>query len=254
MKQFISLLLGTLLASTYAWSIESTVITVSAASSLTNVFKDITPVFERQHPAIKVQLNFASSGQLLQQIAKGAPVDVLASADQETMDWAQDNNLIKKKTRKNFASNTLVLVVPKLSNGQPKQIPSGLSDLLRNNYQRIVVGLPASVPVGRYTKAVLEKYHLWSVLEPKIISAQNVRQALDYIARSEVDAGFVYATDALMSADVQVAFTIPTENKILYPIAITQASSHEKEAQQFITFVNGPAGQALLAKYGFGKP
>ena len=254
MRQFISFLMGTLLASTYAWSAEPIIITVSAASSLTNTFKDMAPAFEKQYPLIKVQLNFASSGQLLQQIAKGAPVDILASADQETMDLAQDKNLVMKASRKNFTSNTLVLVVPKLTKQEPRQIPLDLVDLLKNNYQRIVVGLPASVPAGRYTKAVLEKHRLWSDLEPKIISAQNVRQALDYVARGEVDAGFVYATDALISPDVQVALTVPTVNKILYPIAIVQGSSHEKESQQFIRFMSQPSGQAILTKHGFGKP
>ena len=163
MKQIICFLVGNLLAAACAWSAEPAVITISAASSLTNAFKEMAPAFERQYRPIKVQFNFASSGQLLQQIAKGAPVDILASADQETMNMAQDKNLIKSSSRKNFTANKLVLVVPKNS----KKIPSGLSDLLKKDYQRIAIGLPASVPVGRYTQAVLEKHHLFNLLAPK---------------------------------------------------------------------------------------
>jgi molybdate transport system substrate-binding protein len=92
------------------------------------------------------------------------------------------------------------------------------------------------------------------MLEPKVIGAQNVRQALDYVARGEVDAGFVYATDALISPQVQVAFTVPTDKKILYPIAMVRTSAHEKEARQFLAFMNGTLAQAILSKYGFGKP
>ena len=61
---------------------------------------------------MKVILNFASSGALLQQIEKGAPVDVFASADQKTMDQAGEKGLILAKTRRDFVSNGLVLVVP----------------------------------------------------------------------------------------------------------------------------------------------
>ena len=249
MKKLVFFLLGILMIP-HAGAEGPVVLTVSAASSLTNAFKEMAPVFEGQHQAIKIQFNFASSGQLLQQIAKGAPVDVFASADQETMDAAQNKNLIDISSKKNFTANTLVLVVPKSA----KQIPLNLSDLLKNNYQRVVIGLPASVPVGRYTQQVLEKHHLWQMLEPKVIGAQNVRQALDYVARGEVDAGFVYATDVLVSSQVQVAFTVPTERKILYPIAMVRTSAHEKEAKQFLAFMSGSSAQAILMKHGFGKP
>jgi molybdate transport system substrate-binding protein len=250
MKKLILLLLSIFAMTNYARAESPVVLTVSAASSLTNAFKEIAPVFEQQNKTIKIQFNFAASGQLLQQIAKGAPVDVLASADQETMDMAQDKSLIDVGSRRNFTANTLVLVVPK----NAKQVPVGLSDLLKNNYQRVVIGLPASVPVGRYTQDVLEKHHLWQMLEPKVIGAQNVRQALDYVARGEVEAGFVYATDALISPQVQVAFTVPTDKKILYPIAMVRTSAHEKEVRQFLAFMNGALAQAILSKYGFGKP
>ena len=86
--------------------------------------------------------------------------------------------------------------------------------------------MPASVPVGRYTKAVLEKAQLWPAIEAKMIGAQSVRQALDYVARGEVEAGFVYGTDAAIMPDkVKVAFTVPTDTPVLYPIAPVAASA-----------------------------
>lgn len=233
----------------HAWAESPVVLTVSAASSLTNAFKEMASVFEEEHKAIKIQFNFAASGQLLQQIAKGAPVDVFASADQETMDMAQVKSLIDVRSRVNFTVNTLVLIVPKSA----KPIPLDLDDLLKNNYQKIAIGLPASVPVGRYTQQVLDKHHLWQMIEPKMIAAQNVRQVLDYVARGEVDAGFVYATDVLVSSRVQVAFVVPTEKKILYPVAMVRASSHEQEVRQFLAFMSSSSAQAILTKYGFGK-
>src|SRR5580765_5488642 len=99
---------GLLLAGTAA----AADLTVSAAASLTNAFKELAPLFEAAHPDTKLQFNFGSSGALLQQIAKGAPADVFASADQETMDQAQQQSLVKAGERRNFVSNTLVVIVP----------------------------------------------------------------------------------------------------------------------------------------------
>jgi molybdate transport system substrate-binding protein len=229
-------------------------LTVSAAASLTNAFRDLAPQFEAQNPGTKVQFNFAASGALLQQIAKGAPVDVFASADQETMDQAQAQSLVKAGGRRDFVSNTLVVIVP-ASGGATAAVPRTVNDLAQPAYTRIAIGLPASVPVGRYTKGVLEKAKLWSSIEPKMIGAQNVRQVLDYVARGEVDAGFVYATDAAVMPDkVKVALMVPTETPVLYPIAPIADSANAELAQKFVAYVMSPAGQAVLAKYGFGKP
>lgn len=225
-------------------------LSVSAAASLTNAFKELAPMFEAQNPDTQVQLNFGASGALLQQIAKGAPADVFASADQETMDQAQAQALVRSGERRNFASNTLVVVVP----SDAKALPKAVADLAGNAFARIAIGLPASVPVGRYTQGVLQKAGLWAAIESKVIRAQNVRQALDYVARGEVDAGFVYATDAaLMPAKVKVALNVPTETPILYPIAPVTTASNAPAAQKFVAFVLSPPAQAVLAKHGFAK-
>lgn len=226
-------------------------LTVSAAASLTNAFTDIGKAYEAAHPGEKVQFNFAASGALLQQIAKGAPVDVFASADQETMNQAEQQSLVKAGTRANFVRNELVVIVP----ADAKATPKALADLNDAAYRKVTIGVPASVPVGRYTKAVLEKANLWGAIEPKMIGAQSVRQALDYVARGEVEAGFVYATDAaIMSDKVKVAFAVPTEQPVLYPIAVIAATKNEAAARAFVAYVQSAAGQAVLTRYGFGKP
>ena len=226
-------------------------LTVSAASSLTQAFQQLGPIFETANPGTKVQFNFGASGALLQQIAKGAPADVFASADQDTMDQAQSQNLIRAAGRRNFALNALVVIVPATGG----QAPKVLADLAQPRYKRIAIGLPASVPVGRYTKSALAQAGLWSAIEPKMIGAQNARQALDYTARGEVDAGFVYATDAaVMSDKVKVALTVPTPTPVLYPIAPIASSSHADAAQKFVAFMQSAPAQNVLAQYGFGKP
>jgi molybdate transport system substrate-binding protein len=227
-------------------------LTVSAAASLTNAFKDLGPMFEAANPGTKVLFNFGASGALLQQMAKGgAPVDVFASADEETMDQAQTQGLVQAAQRRNFVSNALVVIVPATASNPPK----ALSDLNQASYQRIAIGLPASVPVGRYTKGVLEAAGLWAAIEPRMVGANNVRQALDYVARAEVDAGFVYATDAALMPDkVKVAFAVPTQKPVVYPVAPLAASANAAMATKFVDFLQSGQAQTVLAKYGFGKP
>jgi molybdate transport system substrate-binding protein len=226
-------------------------VTVSAAASLTNAFRDLAPLFEAAHPGHRVQFNFAASGALLQQIAKGAPVDVFASADQDTMDQAQARKLIVAALRRNIASNALVVIVPAHST----LAPGGLADLAQPAYRRIAIGLPASVPVGRYTRGVLEAARLWPSIEPRMIAAHNVRQALDYVARAEVDAGFVYATDAALMPDkVKRVLTVPTAVPILYPAAPVAGSAQPDLARRFLDFLGTPPAQAVMARHGFGRP
>ena len=108
-----------LLATGLSLAAQAADLTVSAAASLTNAFKELAPLFEAANPGTRLQFNFAASGALLQQIAKGAPVDVFASADQETMDQAQARGLVQAAQRRNFASNALVVVVPGASANVP---------------------------------------------------------------------------------------------------------------------------------------
>lgn len=225
-------------------------LTVSAAASLTNAFREIGPLFEAQNPGTSVVFNFGASDALLAQIAKGAPADLFASADQETMDRAEAQKLLTAGWRRNFVSNSLVMVVPADSALGLK----GAADLQKPSVRRVAIGNPGSVPVGRYAKGSLEAAKLWAAVEHKAVFAQNVRQVLDYVARGEVEAGFVYATDAsIMKNKVKVVATLPTETAISYPVAAVAGSPNPVAARKFLDFVLTPAAQAVLARYGFGK-
>lgn len=225
-------------------------LSVSAAASLNNAFTEIGKAFEAKHPGVKVTFNFAASGVLLRQIEQGAPVDVFASADQETMDRAVGQALIADGTRFDFAENTLVLIVP-----QGKPMPAKLADLQDKKFGIIAVGTPSSVPAGNYTQQVLQKAGLWDPLETKFAYGENVRQVLQYVARNEADAGFVYGTDAATQADkVTVALTVPTLTPITYPMAQVKAAAQPQLAQQFMQYVASEDGQKVLARYGFVSP
>lgn len=224
---------------------------VSAASSLTDAFTAVGHAYEQKHPGTRVVLNFAASDVLMQQIANGAPADVFASADQKAMDKAAGEGIVQAGSRKDFATNQLVVVVP--TDG--KTPITTLKDLSSSAVGKIVIGDPASVPVGRYTRGALQEASLWDGLQAKLVLAQNVRQALDYVARGEADAGFVFATDAASAkAKVRVALRVPSSTPISYPIAVVAQSKQVAAAQAFEAFVLSPDGQALLAGAGFGKP
>lgn len=224
---------------------------VAAASSLTNAFTEIGRAYEKARPGTRVLFNFGASGQLLQQISRGAPVDVFASADIETMDRGEKQSLILASSRVNFAANKLLLVLP----GDSELNISTLAGLAEPQVQRIALGTPETVPVGRYAKGALEKAGLWEGLKPKLIYTQNVRQSLDYVFRGEVEAGFVYLTDAATSpVKVRTALEVPVERPILYPIAAVKGWGNLNQALDFIAFVRSESGQKILARYGFLKP
>ncbi|MDM0113845.1 molybdate ABC transporter substrate-binding protein [Variovorax sp. J22R133] len=224
---------------------------VSAAASLTNAFQAVGQAFEQAKPGAKLTFNFAASGPLLAQIQQGAPVDVFASADQETMNRAASANLIAATSRADFAANTLVLIVP----SSASQTPRELGDLKAASYQRVSTGTPATVPVGRYTMEAIDKAGLTASLASKWIYGESVRQVLNYVARGEVDAGFVYRTDALIERDkTRIALTVPTTTPVTYPIAQVATSKNAPLANEFIAFVRSGAGQEILQRFGFSKP
>lgn len=221
---------------------------VSAAASLTNALTELGEEFEKQHNT-KVINSFAASDVLLQQIVNGAPSNIFASADQTAMDKTKD--VIIADTRVNFVQNKVVLIVP----SQNPSAIENINDLNNTKVQTIAYGNPASVPVGRYTKGALENIDLWNIVESKQILGENVRQVLDYVARGEVDAGFVFATDAAAMADkVKVITTLETTIPVTYPIAVIKDNGNIENAKTYIEFVMSDKGQQILSKYGFAKP
>jgi molybdate transport system substrate-binding protein len=196
-----------------------------------------------------VNFNFAGSGSLRTQIEGGAPVDVFASADQKNMDILAGEQLIDNSSRKDFAQNSLVLIVPASSTLNI----TGIEDLTSPEVERIAIGNPETAPVGKYTTQALTEAGIWDQLENKTVLAEDVKQALVYVERGEVDAGFVYMTDA-KTADpgtIKIVATVPVSTPVTYPIAVVSASDNKEEAQEFIDFVTGKEGQEILEEYGF---
>ena len=226
-------------------------LTVSAAASLGEALREIAPLFEAARPGTTLRINLAASGTLLQQIEAGAPVDVFVSADEDTVARGIQRKLLDADSRRVVAANTLVLIRP-LRGGPALQ---KITDLQRPEVRRVAVGKPASVPAGRYTQQALVTARLWESLRAKIVPADSVRQVLDYVARGEVDAGFVYATDAALLADqVQVVLIATGHLPIRYPAAVVTGSRQKALARELVAFLATPAAQAALQRRGFAAP
>jgi molybdate transport system substrate-binding protein len=227
--------------------------TFSVAISMKEAVETLGRQFMQSHSGVTLRYNFGSSGELQKQIEAGAPVDVFISAAQRQMEELQQKGLIDAATRRVFARNVLAVIKPA---GSALDI-SKPADLAGSKVQRIVIGNPKTVPVGQYTEESLKNLGLWDQLQPKLVLAENVRQALDYVARGEVEAGLVYTTDvAVRSSQVVEAFR-PAEDTyrpVTYPAAVIKASKQPALAKAFVDLLVSRDGQAALSRLGFQPP
>jgi len=224
-------------------------LTVSAAVSLKDAFNEIGDLCEAK-TGKAISFNFGASGALQRQIETGAPVDVFASAGKKQMDELAAKDLIDAATRRDFARNTLVLIVPRDSKLNLTAFP----DLTESDVRKIAVGNPKTVPAGQYTEQIFEKTNLQDRLQSKLITAEDVRQVLDYVVRGEVDAGIVYMTDARTAGEkvrVVAAASEDAHEPILYPVALVKDGKRKQSAREFLDFVLSAEGQSILRKYGF---
>jgi molybdate transport system substrate-binding protein len=226
---------------------------LSAAISTKDVVEELGKRFMAARPGVTLRYNFGSSGELQKQIEAGAPVDLFISAAQREMDELEKLKLVVSASRKVFARNVLTVVKPADSTIDI----SKPSDLLEARVTKIVVGSPRTVPAGQYAQESLKALGLWEKLQAKLVFSENVRQALDYVGRDEVDAGFVYTTDvATRRTQVKEAFRPPedTYRPVLYSAAVVSASRHAAIAQAYLDLLLSREGQAVLARYGFLPP
>ena len=232
---------------------EAQEVTLSVAISMKDAVEELGRTFARQRPGVQLRYNFGSSGELQKQIEAGAPIDLFVSAAQRQMDELDRKGLIVRDSRRVFARNVLTVIKPADSPLDVSKPP----DLLDPRVGRIVIGNPKTVPVGQYAEESLRALGLWDRLQPKLVLAENVRQALEYVARGEVDAGFVYTTDAAARADrVKEAFRPGEETyrPVVYPVAVVGGAKQPALARAFIALLTSAEGQAALDRLGFQPP
>ena len=225
---------------------ETGTLTVLAAASLTETFTTLAKDFEAAHPGVQVRLAFDSSATLAEQVTQGAPADVLATADERTMQTVVAAGGTAGDPRL-FATNHLQMVVP-------RDNPAGLkafSDLEKPGVKYVVC--VDSAPCGRLAATVLKA----TGITAKPVSEEvDVKAVLNKVELGEADAGLVYATDAVAGGAEVKPIDIPTSNENLnsYPIAALEDAKKPALARDWVDLVTGPKGQQVLADAGFGKP
>ncbi len=225
-------------------------IMVFAGASLTDVLSEIIDSFEIQYK-VNVKTNMASSGTLARQIEQGATTDIYISASKKWADYVDSLGYIIDGYKKQVATNELVLIAPKTSNIQVNSIDSTLSLLALLGDNRISMGDPLHVPVGKYAKQSLEYFGWYQQLNAKILPAKDVRSALMVVEMEEAPIGIVYKTDALKSEKVKILNTFPEKSHM--PIVFIAGLINENNvAKEFFAYLSSEEPRKIWAKYGFG--
>uniref|UniRef100_UPI0011CB0AFA molybdate ABC transporter substrate-binding protein n=2 Tax=Actinomyces TaxID=1654 RepID=UPI0011CB0AFA len=219
-------------------------IVVLAAASLQDTFEEIAADFQEANPSASVTFDFQGSQDLVTALAEGATADVLATANNSTMDAAASQSLVDDQTE--FATNVLTLIVPA---GNPAGV-TGIDDGSLDGADLVVCA--PEVPCGEATRALAKQ--LGITLAPAS-EEQKVTDVRGKVESGEADAGIVYATDAADAGDAVEVIALPDNDVVNhYPIALTRDTVNAETAQAFVDLVLSDAGQAVLAAHGFGAP
>lgn len=223
-------------------------VTVFAAASLKNALDEVGREYAKTGG--EARFSYAASSAMARQIEQGAPADVYVSADVGWMTYLAERGLIVAASRRDLLTNRLALIAPadsrtslKVAKGMP--LARALGD------GRLAVAGP-DVPAGKYAKAALISLGAWGQVSGRLAQAENVRTALQYVARGESPFGVVYDTDARLEPKVRIVGLFPAASHpaIVYPAALVVGSKNP-EAAKFLSFMSGPRAAAVFRKYGF---
>ena len=233
----------------------ATPLVVFAASSTKNAVDESLRKFAANtgHAAVA---SYASSSALARQIASGAPADIFLSANQQWMQYLNDNAHLRADTQVQLATNRLALIASRNAVIPAELLPVRIGMPLvgaLGQTERFATGDPSHVPLGQYAVAALRKLNIWQVLQARTVPAGNARLALALVARSEAMLGIVYKSDVTAQAGVRELALIDTKwhPPIRYLLAVTARSRHS-EANNLRQFLMSPPAQAIFAKHGFG--
>ncbi len=229
-------------------SAQAAPVTVFAAASLKDVLDEIGREYARTGG--EARFSYAASSALARQIEQGAPADVFVSADVDWMTYLAERRLVVAASRRDLLSNRLVLIAPADSRTSLKVV-RGMPLARALGGRRLAVAGP-DVPAGKYARAALTSLGTWDGVSGRLAQAENVRTALQYVARGESPFGVVYDTDARLEPRVRVVGLFPAGSHpaIVYPAALV-GRSRNPDAAGFLTFMSGPRAAAVFRRYGF---
>jgi len=221
---------------------------VAAAADLVFAFREIAPIFEREHGA-KVTLTFGSTGHLAQQIQHGAPVDVFFAANLAFVEDLRAKGVVVADSVEPYAQGRIVLATHR-----SRQALASLKDLTREDVRRIAMANPTHAPYGVAAGEVLVSTGVWDRVQPKLVYGENIRQALQFLETQNVDAAII----SLSLADapgIRFSLIDPSLHRpIVQAAAVTARSRQADLARAFIRFVNGPQGRPIMKRFGFQLP
>jgi molybdate transport system substrate-binding protein len=253
LKKLLNLLLQAALAFSSGCSMPSNKpqpeLIVAAAADLTSAFSEIAKRFEAETGA-RVKLSFGSSGNLAKQIELGAPFDVFASANIEFVDRLAARGLIIPDTRRIYGEGRICIWQRK---DNPIQIET-LADLVRPDVKRIAIANPEHAPYGVAAIEALRGAGVYDQTKSKLVFAENVAQARQYVESREVDAGIIALSISDQPGGRYTLIESSLHRPIKQAICITRSTQNEELARRFLNFVTGPQGRSVLKQYGFTLP
>jgi len=223
-------------------------LTISIAATLKDAMEEIKLLYGKQKSNVNLIYNFASSGNLQQQIEQGAPFDVFFSGGTQQMEALQQKGLLIEGTRKNVLNNQIVLIVPKNSIGI-----TDFKDLTNTRIKKVALGEPRSTTVGQSAEEVLTTLKILDQVKAKAVYAKDARQALRYVESGNTDAGIVFFPDAKSTQKVRLVSIAPatTYSPIVLQIAVLKSSKNVNAAKDFIQFLSGNQAKTVFKKQGF---
>jgi molybdate transport system substrate-binding protein len=227
----------------------NTELIVSAAADLQTAFTEIGAAYEKE-TGTHVTFNFGSTGQLAQQIAQGAPVDLFAAADRSYVNDLAAHGQVISDTVRLYARGRITLWTREDS---PLQLKS-LADLARPDIQRVAIANPDHAPYGVAAKEALQRAGVWDIVQPKLIFGENVAQTKQYAETGNVDAAIIALSLSVGTKGHWVLIPQELHNPLDQALAVVKGATNERGARAFIAFVGSPSGRAVMVKYGFVLP
>jgi molybdate transport system substrate-binding protein len=222
---------------------------IAAAADLQRVLPFLIERYKGRDPA--VELTFGSSGQLAEQIRKGAPFDVFLSANMKFPEDLEREGVVAKGSVQPYARGTLMLAVHSSASG----LVDGMADLQKPEVRRLAIANPRFAPYGMAASQALERSGLSKSLEPRLVLAESVRQAFLYVEQGDADAALVSRSlieddGACKAIEVDPSLYDP----LIQGLGIVARSDKTERAGRFVEFVVGEGGQSVLGEHGFQSP